>query len=208
MFTRAGQHYELSAALPILAKNRLPASAPPVPGMGLETLFRQYYGSIWRLLRRLGIPTNDVDDAAQEVFWIAARKLTNIRPGKEHSFLYGIALRVASNQRRRQASLPPLCSVDQIAPLQDSTPSPEEEVGQEQTRALLDRVLGQMSTDLRTVFVLQELEGLEVKAIAELEGLPIGTASSRLRRAREQFKLLAMRVQAQIQRQEGEQKCR
>lgn len=189
----------------IVAKNTVSVIESPPP-LELSALFRQYYAGIWRLLRRLGVPTANVDDAAQEVFWVAARKLTEIRPGKERSFLYGIALRVASNQRRRQATLPPLCDVEQIAPLQAPTLSPEEQVEQRQKRALLDRVLDQMSTDLRTVFVLQELEGLEVKKIAELERLPLGTVSSRLRRAREQFSLLAQRVRSQLKRQEGERR--
>ena len=50
--------------------------------------------------------------------------------------------------------------------------------------------------DLRTVFVLHELEGLEVRQIAEIEEIPVGTASSRLRRARETFSAIAKRVRA------------
>jgi hypothetical protein len=34
------------------------------------------------------------------------------------------------------------------------------------------------------VLVLFELEGLDVRAIAEIEGIPMGTVGSRLRRAR------------------------
>jgi RNA polymerase sigma-70 factor (ECF subfamily) len=60
-----------------------------------------------------------------------------------------------------------------------------------------------MTLELRTVFVLFELEGLPVKDIAEIEELPIGTASSRLRRAREEFAAIAKRVRAQLTRQHG-----
>jgi RNA polymerase sigma-70 factor (ECF subfamily) len=53
-----------------------------------------------------------------------------------------------------------------------------------------------MSLDLRAVFVLFELEGLEVREIAALHEIPAGTASSRLRRAREEFSTLAKRARA------------
>ena len=44
------------------------------------------------------------------------------------------------------------------------------------------------------MFVLFELEGLRVKDIAEFEGLPEGTVSSRLRRARGEFSAAVRRV--------------
>ena len=65
-----------------------------------------------------------------------------------------------------------------------------------QAREILDDVLNRMPNDLRTVLVLCELEGLEVRQIAELEEIPVGTASSRLRRAREEFSAVAKRVRA------------
>ena len=49
-------------------------------------------------------------------------------------------------------------------------------------------VLRQMSDDLRTVFVLFEIEGMTVPEVAEVVGIPLGTAASRLRRAREKFR--------------------
>ena len=48
--------------------------------------------------------------------------------------------------------------------------------------------------------MLFELEGLPVKDIASLEGLPVGTAASRLRRAREEFSLVAKRLRALLER--------
>ena len=53
------------------------------------------------------------------------------------------------------------------------------------------------SSELRVVFVLFELEELSVPEIAKIVGVPEGTASSRLRRAREEFQKAAKRVRAQ-----------
>jgi RNA polymerase sigma-70 factor, ECF subfamily len=182
-----------------------PDERPSVPGndgvvrcadVPMRRLFQTYYAAIWRLLRRLGIPSAGVDDAAQEVFWIAARKLTEIRPGREHAFLYGVAIRVASHEHRRRRTAPSSAAVEELARLHDLRPSPEEHLAQRQARALLDVVLDQMAIELRTLFVLCDLEEIEVQAAAALEGIPVGTASSRLRRAREEFSTIAARVRA------------
>ncbi len=163
----------------------------------LRALFEQHYASIWRLLRRLGVPTAQLDDAAQEVFWVAARRLSDIEPGREHSFLYGVALRVASTQVRRQPALKDV-ALEDFQQLADPRPSPEEVYEQKCLRRLLDHILLQMSEDLRFVFVLCELEGLEVKEVAALVQIPLGTASSRLRRAREDFSSIAKRERAAL----------
>jgi RNA polymerase sigma-70 factor (ECF subfamily) len=164
----------------------------------LRTIFLAQYAGVWRLLRRFGVPVSRLDDAAQEVFWVAARRLASIEPGKERAFLYGVALRVASNQVRRQKAAVPLGDVCELEALSDSKPTPEACLEQRRARELLDRVLDAMSAELRTVFVLFELEGLPVRDIATLEQIPVGTASSRLRRAREEFSAIAKRVRAAL----------
>ena len=55
-----------------------------------------------------------------------------------------------------------------------------------------------MTQDLRTAFVLFELEGLSVPEIAEVVKIPTGTVASRLRRAREQFGAALLRAQGRL----------
>ena len=189
-----------------LPGSRLVRATSDAPAMGeshqqpleLQGLFQGYYAQVWRLLRRFGVAAAQLDDAAQEVFWVAARRLADIQPGREKAFLYGVALRVAFNELRRQnaaASLAAPVDYDELC-LPDVAPSPEESLERRQALELLDAVLARMPLELRTVFVLYELEGLEVSKIAELEELPVGTASSRLRRARLEFSAIAKRVRA------------
>jgi RNA polymerase sigma-70 factor (ECF subfamily) len=181
-------------AAPPAERTALDAGA--VPPADLRALFKAHYGSIWRLLRRLGIRHAQLDDVAQEVFWVAARKLKDIAPDREHAFLYGVAIRVAANELRRQASpfvLTPL--TEETAPA-DEAPSAENRLVEREARLLLDQALERMPLDLKTVFVLHELEGIEVKEIAAIEAIPVGTASSRLRRAREAFSAIAKRMRA------------
>jgi RNA polymerase sigma-70 factor (ECF subfamily) len=77
-------------------------------------------------------------------------------------------------------------------------PSPEEHLERQQARELLDGILEALPEELRVVLVLFELEGLEVREIAVLQEIPIGTASSRLRRAREEFSAISKRVRAAL----------
>lgn len=182
----------------------VPAGHVPRPKpLEMRVLFQAHYASIWRLLRRCGVPTAQIDDAAQEVFWVAARRLLDIQPGREHSFLYGVALRVASNDVRRRRATPPMSAADDLSLVADERPSPEEQFEQKRARELLDAVLDGMPLELREVFVLFELEGLEVRDIATIQEIPVGTASSRLRRAREEFSRIAKRVHATFVGQGG-----
>jgi len=67
----------------------------PVNHARITAVVRTNHDFIWRLLRRLGIPEANVDDATQQVFCVAARRIDEIAPGSERSFLFGTAVRVA-----------------------------------------------------------------------------------------------------------------
>jgi RNA polymerase sigma-70 factor (ECF subfamily) len=73
---------------------------------------------------------------------------------------------------------------------------PEQLLDSKQRRAALDRALDEMPLDQRTVFVLFELEGFLLPEIAESLQIPLGTATSRLRRARQRFEEWASSQQA------------
>jgi hypothetical protein len=60
-----------------------------------------------------------------------------------------------------------------------------------------------MPLELRAVFVLYELEQLTLPEIAELAAIPLGTATSRLRRAREQFQAHIKRIEERRKFDEG-----
>ncbi|MES1184021.1 MAG: sigma-70 family RNA polymerase sigma factor [Myxococcales bacterium] len=184
------------------------AVAEPVapPSRDVQSLFATHYAAVWRLLRRFGVPGAQLDDAAQEVFWVAARRFADIEPGREKAFLYGVALRVASNElRRAQANAELTRPLEELALVpRDVAPTPEESLEQRRALLLLDAALGQLPLELRTVLVLFELEGLEVSRIAEIERLPLGTASSRLRRARAEFSAIAKRMRATLTRERGD----
>jgi RNA polymerase sigma-70 factor (ECF subfamily) len=156
----------------------------------VRSLVALHYGFVWRVLRGLGLSRADADDAAQQVFMIAARKLEDIIPGRERSFLYGAAVRVANNARRALRRRRELSSETEPERTEPVSAGPERQVELVQARALLGEILRQLPEHLRRVLVLAEIEQLEVAEIAALERLAVGTAASRLRVARERFQLL------------------
>jgi RNA polymerase sigma-70 factor (ECF subfamily) len=167
----------------------------------LRALIDRHFDFIWRSLRRLGLSGADADDGTQQVFWVAARKLDRIEAGRERAFLFGTAVRVASDVRRAASRRPE--AVSEPLDLSDPGPGPEELTEQRRARALLDEVLDSMPLEARTAFVLFELEELSVVEIADLVGVPVGTVASRLRRARELFHAAAKRLRARGQARGG-----
>jgi RNA polymerase sigma-70 factor, ECF subfamily len=153
---------------------------------------------IWRSLRRLGVPPEIADDAAQRVFEIASRRLAEIEEGHERAFLFKTAILVATEARRAAARSRDSAGDEAIATIADPGPDPEEATDRKRKRLLLDAALDQMTMDLRTVFVLFELEELATAEIAALLEIPMGTVGSRLRRAREQFQEQAKRIRARL----------
>ena len=171
-------------------------SEPPLrvePGARLATLATEHYPFIWRLLRRLGIPADRADDAAQEVFVVASQRIDDIAVGSERSFLFGTALRVAKSARRASVREQPN---DGLEVELDPRPAPDELTEQKRARELLDRILLGLDEELRVVFILFEIEGFTTPEIAETLDVPLGTAASRLRRAREAFEQHVARIEA------------
>lgn len=169
-------------------------------GRVIAALFDAHYDAVWRTLRRLGVGDAQADDAAQRVFLVAARRLEDVRVGEEGRFLYGVALRVASEVRRRDPARREVADDGVLACLRDDAPGPEERLEEREARDVLDEVLAAMPDDLREVLVLVEIEGLTTEDVARLARIPSGTAASRLRRAREAFTAAARRVRARLER--------
>jgi RNA polymerase sigma-70 factor (ECF subfamily) len=144
------------------------------------------------------VPEATADDAAQEVFIIASRKLDSVEPGREKQFLHAVALRVAANARRARNVRPESAESPTIERAVASLPNPEALLDRKQARELLDSVLDVMPEDLRTAFVLFELEGYSGPEVAEMLEIPLGTATSRLRRARESFKESVARIRKSL----------
>jgi RNA polymerase sigma-70 factor (ECF subfamily) len=167
-------------------------NAPP-RDQRITAMFAAHFDFIWRSLRRLGVIEANVDDAAQEVFMVASRRLDAIEVGKEKSFLFGTAVRVASDARRGAGRRRERISDDEATDVADPTPAADVLVDQKRARALLDEIIASLPDGTGPVFVLYELEGLTMAEIASVLSLAPGTVASRLRRAREHFEAVIAR---------------
>lgn len=158
----------------------------------LEQMFRAHHQLIWRTLRRFGMSPDAAADGTQQAFLIAAERLDDIRPQSERAFLFGTAIRLAKAQHRKSQRVQLEGDMDVRV---DPGRAVRDPSGRQTAVDLLDRVLSRMDSELVTVFVLFELEGMSTPEIAELLQIPVGTAASRLRRARAAFRAGAARLE-------------
>lgn len=158
----------------------------------------EHYDFVWRSLRRLGVAEASADDEAQKVFCVFARRAGEVPSGKEKTFLFGVVIRTAQASRRTVARRAEVTDDAGLAELPADAPGPDQLLEEARARALLDRLIAAMPMDLRTVFILYELEDMTMADIATTLSLPPGTVASRLRRAREVFRALARDVEAEL----------
>jgi RNA polymerase sigma-70 factor (ECF subfamily) len=175
-----------------------PPEAPPGPlpvgrvdqnarNSRLRGLVDMHVDFVARVLRNSGTPHAEIDDEVQRTFIVAARRLDDIRPGAEKSFLFRIAFNLAAHARRTAARRREVAA-DQAPEQVERFATPEALTDQKRMRELLDGVLDKMDETLRATFVLHEFEEMSTAEIAEVLGIPRGTVASRLRRARCEFR--------------------
>jgi len=163
------------------------AAAPAAPGaLTFPEIFATYAPFVWRALLGLGVREADVADASQQTFLVVHGKLDRVDPTSPvRTFIYAVCLRVAADWRRRahvrRELLVDRLPDQRIAPTQESHVASRE--GADRLLAALDR----MDPAQREVFVLYELEELDMSEVARAVSCPLPTAYSRLRAARRQL---------------------
>jgi RNA polymerase sigma-70 factor (ECF subfamily) len=171
------------------------AAAPPVDGqLSAAVLFKQYAPFVASFLLRMGIRRSDLDDVIQDVFLVAHR-LGGCTPGpaKPTTYLANIALRAATTHRRKQQVRSFVRPNDElIGNAHGDAPDPERIADNQQRLQLLQAALEQLDDDKRAIFVMAEIHGETVVAIAAGLGIPVDTAYSRLRVARKLFQEAAI----------------
>ncbi|HVH42718.1 MAG TPA: RNA polymerase sigma factor [Labilithrix sp.] len=162
----------------------------------IRQLFDAHFDFIWRSVRRLGLTPTEADDATQSIFIIASRKLGNIHAQKERAFLFGIATRVAADVRKGAARRLEHELEDHT--LDAATTQSDVLLDEARARRCLEVAILEMPMDLRTAFILFELEELTMAEIAAILEIPQGTVASRIRRARETFNTTMKRLQTRF----------
>ena len=157
----------------------------------LRQAMREHFRLVWRVLRRLGLEERDADEAAQDVFWVLARRLNDVPAKSEKAFLVGTATRVAADRRRANRTNREVQLDGDITSVATDV---DELVALRHSRVLLDEALACLSDEQRAVFVLIEMDQLTGAEVAEALEIPTGTVASRLKTARQSFDAAIRRI--------------
>lgn len=146
-----------------------------------EELFARYRQPLYRFFRRRIANDARADDLMQETFLAVIRSKVRYEPRSlVRTYLYGIALKQVSADRRWQARRPdtPLLGLERAAAPEADAP------------IWIQQALTKLEEMDREILMLREYEELSYAEIGKLLHLPLNTVRSRLFRARLALKTL------------------
>ena len=163
-----------------------------------RVLFEASFDYLWNTLRRLGVAPRDLEDVTHDVLLTVYRKFDTYDPARPlRPWLFAFGLRAASEYRRRIRSRR---EVSEYADPVDRLPLADERLQASEERALVAAALETLDLERRAVFVMHDLDEIPVPEIAQTLAIPLNTAYSRLRIAREQFVRAITRLRAKENR--------
>jgi RNA polymerase sigma-70 factor (ECF subfamily) len=156
-----------------------------------RALYDRYAPSVHRFTASLGVPVEDREDAAQDIFIAVFRSLRHFRGEAQLStWIYRIAARHAIRMGRRRRTR----ELMRLVMLKESNHLLVDPSERSTQVATLDRMLAKLPAKKRTVLVLFEIEGLSAKEISDVVGCPENTVWSRLHHARAEMVRVARRM--------------
>jgi RNA polymerase sigma factor (sigma-70 family) len=151
---------------------------------------------VFNLAYRITGDRQAAEDATQEAFLSAFRKLGGYRGGSFRAWLLRIVANASYDALRRRKRRPAdsLEAIEEesgredgligAAPLSTSQADPEASLEREEVRRAIERCLAALPRDFREAVVLSDVLALDYREVAEAMGTPIGTVRSRIARAR------------------------
>lgn len=191
------------AASSIVART---ASQPSPAGalLRFDEVYDEHFAFVWRSVRRLGTPDEQVDDAVQEVFVVVHRRMSEFEGRSSlRSWLYGIVSNVVRDCRRTTRRKDPRARGEgpDVETLVDPEASaPDEKLERADAVRVLYALLDELDWQKREAFVLVELEQVSVPEAAAALGVNANTVYSRVRAARQAFNKAASRFRARQER--------
>jgi RNA polymerase sigma-70 factor, ECF subfamily len=160
-----------------------------------RAVFDAHYDYMWHSLRRLGVGSSDLDDIVDEVFLRVHAKLDSYDPERPiRPWLFAFAVRAAADYRRLSRHS---VFVDSDQESVDPALTPEEAAIRSDAGRLVQRGLDALSLPTRAVLVMYEIDGRDMKEIADALEIPVNTAYSRLRLARATFEAKVRELQGE-----------
>ena len=156
------------------------------PARQFDALYTRHFDFVWRLVRRLGVHESNVDDAVQDVFLVVYRRLGDFQhQSADRTWIAGIAVRVASDERRRVRRKGGLDGLDEQ--LADGRADPHGAAVQSEGMQRLYRVLEHLDVERRGDLCPRGAGADDSAGMSEALGVKLNTVYSRLRLARQQF---------------------
>ena len=154
-----------------------------------STVFAQVFDAhatfVWRVLRRLGVPDADADDAVQDVFLVVHNKLVAYEErGSMRAWLFTISRQVASHRRRSAARRD---RTQAGLPEAELPENPHDAAMRREAVALVHDFLAELDESQAMVFYLSDVEGMTAPEIADSLAVKLNTVYGRLRVARQRF---------------------
>jgi RNA polymerase sigma-70 factor (ECF subfamily) len=168
-------------------------------------LIARFHQPIYSLLARTVQDRADAADLTQEVFVKVFRGVGNFHGESSlRTWIYRIALREASNQRRwwmrhKQQEIPieqeliegecgtPVLLKEKLV---DPAESPYEMAAHAENRSRVEAALKRVPEPYRSTLILRDIEGFVYEEVAEMQGVNLGTVKSRLVRGRASLKAI------------------
>jgi RNA polymerase sigma-70 factor (ECF subfamily) len=156
-------------------------------------LFEREFDYVWFTLRRFGVSARDLEDVTHDVFIQVYKHLDRYDPHRPlRPWLFGFAYRIASDYRGLARHR--IETLEDRVEVADPSPSAVDHIAARQALELARSALDMLDLDRRAVFLLHEVEGFPIPEIAEALQIPLNTAYSRLRLARDEFAKAAQRL--------------
>jgi RNA polymerase sigma-70 factor, ECF subfamily len=149
-----------------------------------RTLYGNYYQRLTRLLARMSVRREDIEEVVNDTFWVVWTKAGDFRGASQLStWIIGIAYRRALNALRR-AKLRPVADheFDEDSVSVDSTDS------QQTDREWIALGLERLPVEQRMALELTYTLGHSCEEVAAILDCPVNTVKTRLFRARETLK--------------------
>ncbi len=159
--------------------------------------FGEHVPYLCNSLLRLGVPSKDVDDVAHDVLVVAFQSREKFDPRRPlRPWLFGLAFNIAQRFLARHAHA--RTSLGEVPDRADEEEiSLDSSIERQERRARVLRALDALPPEQRAVLLLHTFDEQPIPAVAEALDIPLNTAYSRLRLARQRFE------QAYVQLAEG-----
>lgn len=174
-----------------------PNAATPVTALpSFDVLYTRYEKGIFNLIYRMVGDIEDATDLTSQTFLHALRAYDRFRgEAQAYTWLYRIAVNLCKNHFRKRDREARIQLVSLDAPImadgeevnrdiEDISQSPERLLEGQELQTLIQQAIMELSTELRTVILLRDVQGLSYQEIADITGCSVEAVKSRIFRAR------------------------